>query len=131
MPPYKIVGMSLRIQQQINLLFTYPGYSVLSLVEHFGDILGPRFASLGDRTVTGTIKLFSPQNVSLINTNASSLTMFFGSAFYYTMKNVDWQQPSITINPGNGYFIEYEFIARMPEEIYFNGFNNSRVSEFL
>jgi hypothetical protein len=131
MPPYKIVGMSLRIQQQVNLLFTYPGYSVLNSIIDFGDILGPRFASLGDRTVSGTIKLFSPQNVSLINTNASSLTMFFGSAFYYTMKNVDWQQPSITINPGNGYFIEYEFIARMTEITYFNGFNNYRVSEFL
>jgi hypothetical protein len=47
------------------------------------------------------------------------------------MKNVDWQQPSITINPGNGYFIEYEFIARMTEITYFNGFNNYRVSEFL
>ena len=131
MPPYKIVGMSLNISQQVNLVFTYPGYSVLSQIIHFGDTIGPRFAFLSDRTVTGTIKLFSPQNFSFINTNASSLTMFFGSAFYYTMKNVDWQQPSVTINPGNGFFIEYSFIARMTETTYFNGFNNSRVSEFL
>ena len=131
MPPYKIVSMSLSIQQSIDLTFTYPGYSILSIVEGFTDVIGPRFASLGDRRVTGSIKLFSPQNFSFVSSNASSLTMFFGSVFYYTMKNVDWQQPSVTISPGSGYFIEYKFAARMSETTAMNGFGNLRVSEFL
>ena len=74
---------------------------------------------------------FSPQNYSFINTNASALTLYFGSVFYYTMKNVDWQQPVITINPGSGYFIEYNFTVRLTEITYFNGFGTLRVSEFL
>ncbi len=131
MPIHKIVSMSLSIQQNISLTFTYPGYSFGNSLYEFYDIAGPRFASLDKRTVTGSIKLFSPQNYSLINTNASSLTLYFGSVFYYTMKNVDWQQPTITINPGNGYFIEYNFAARLTEITYFNGFRNLRVSEFL
>ena len=131
MPIYKIVNMSLSIQQNIDLTFTYPGYSFGKLLYEFGDIAGPRFASLQDRKVTGSIKLFSPQNYSFINSNASSLTLYFGSVFYYTMKNVDWQQPVITINPGNGYFIEYNFTVRLTEITYFNGFGTLRVSEFL
>ena len=131
MPVYKIVNMSLSIQQNIDLTFTYPGYSFGYLLYEFGDISGPRFASLQNRKVTGSIKLFSPQNYSFINSNASSLTLYFGSVFYYTMKNVDWQQPVITINPGNGYFIEYNFTVRLTEITYFNGFGTLRVSEFL
>jgi hypothetical protein len=123
--------MSLSIQQNIDLTFTYPGYSFGYLLYEFGDIAGPRFASLQNRKVTGSIKLFSPQNYSFINSNASSLTLYFGSVFYYTMKNVDWQQPVITINPGNGYFIEYNFTVRLTEITYFNGFGTLRVSEFL
>jgi hypothetical protein len=47
------------------------------------------------------------------------------------MKNVDWQQPVITINPGSGFFIEYNFTVRLTEITYFNGFGTLRVSEFL
>ena len=131
MPIFKIVNMSLSIQQTVDLTFTYPGYSFGTNLYEFSDISGPRFASLSNRKVSGTIKVFSPQNYSFINTNASSLTMYFGSVFYYTMKNVDWQQPVITINPGSGYFIEYNFTVRLTEITYFNGFGTLRVSEFL
>lgn len=134
MPIHKIVSMSLNISQSIELTYTYPGYStgygIKSLIE-FTDVVGPRFASLSNRKVTGTLKLFSPQNYSFINTNASSLTLYFGSVFFYSMKNVDWQQPSITINPGSGYFIEYNFTVRLTEITAFNGKLNPRVSEFL
>ena len=123
--------MSLSIQQSVDFTFTYPGFSKGNILKDFYDVAGPRFASLSSRRVTGTIKLFSPQNYSFINTNASSLTMYFGSVFFYTMKNVDWQQPTITISPGNGYFIEYKFTVRLSEFTAFNGLLNSRVSEFL
>lgn len=131
MPIYKIVSMSLTIDQNINFSYTYPGYSFDNSLTEYTDVVGPRFASLESRIVKGSLKLFSPQNYSFITTNASSLTLYFGSVFYYTMKNVDWQQPVVSISPGGGYFIEYNFIARLPEETAFNGFANPRVSEFL
>lgn len=131
MPIYKIVSMSLSIQQQIEFTYTYPGYSINNNLIEFSDVAGPRFASLSNRKVTGSLKLFSPQNYSFINANASSLTLYFGSVFYYSMKNVDWQQPVITINPNKGYYIEYNFTARLNEFTSFNGLNDTRVSEFL
>jgi hypothetical protein len=131
MPIHKIVNMSLSIQQSIDFTYTYPGYSFGNQIYEFYDIAGPRFASLSSRRVTGSIKIFSPQNYSFINTNASSLTLYFGSVYFYSMKNVDWQQPVITINPGNGYFIEYNFTVRLTEFTAFNGLLNTRVSEFL
>jgi hypothetical protein len=131
MPIHKIVSMSLSIQQSIDFTYTYPGYSYGNQIYEFYDIAGPRFASLSSRRVTGSIKIFSPQNYSFVNTNASSLTLYFGSVYFYSMKNVDWQQPVVTINPGNGYFIEYNFTVRMTEFTAFNGLFNTRVSEFL
>jgi len=131
MPVYKIVSMSLSIQQSIDFTYTYPGYSIGNNLIEFTDVAGPRFASLSRRLVTGSLKIFSPQNYSFVNTNASSLTLYFGSVFFYSMKNVDWQQPVITINPGNGYFIEYNFTVRLTEETYYGGLGNARVSEFL
>ena len=100
-------------------------------MREFYDIAGPRFANLERRVVTGSLKLFSPQNKTFINTIASPLTLYFGNSFYYTMNNVDWQQPIVTINPGNGYFIEYNFTVRMTEITAFNGFRSNRVSEFF
>ena len=131
MPIYKIVSMNLNISQGVSFSYTYPGYSYGNKLIDFYDVVGPRFASLSNRVVTGSIKLFSPQNYSFVNFNASSLTLFFGSIFFYTMKNVDWQQPIITISPGTGYFIEYKFTVRLTEVTAFNGFLNDRVSEFL
>jgi hypothetical protein len=130
-PPHKIVSMSLSVSQQIDFVFTYPGFSYLDKVEQFYDIAGPRFASLTSRQVTGSLSLFCQTNYNFINTNASSLTMYFGNIFFYTMKNVDWQQPTVTINPGGGYIIKYDFIARLTEETYFAGLGNPRVSEFM
>ena len=131
MPVHKIVSMSLSIQQDISLTFTYPGFSFGKYLREFYDIAGPRFANLERRVVTGSLKLFSPQNKTFINTIASPLTLYFGNSFYYTMNNVDWQQPIVTINPGNGYFIEYNFTVRMTEITAFNGFRSNRVSEFF
>jgi hypothetical protein len=131
MPRFKIVSMSLSIQQSIDFTYTYPGYSYGNNLYEFFDVAGPRFAALSNRRVTGSLKIFSPQDYPFINTNASSLTLYFGSVFFYSMKNVDWQQPSVTINPGSGYFIEYNFTVRLTEFTAFNGLLNTRVSEFL
>lgn len=76
MPVHKIVSMSLSIQQSIDFTYTYPGYSIGNNLIEFTDVAGPRFASLSRRLVTGSLKIFSPQNYSFVNTNASSLTLF-------------------------------------------------------
>ena len=131
MPVHKIVNMSLSIQQSVDFTYTYPGYSIGNVLTEFSDVAGPRFASLTSRKVTGSLKLFCPQDYSFINTNASSLTLYFGSVYFYSMKNVDWQQPIVTISPGSGFFIEYNFTARLTQFTAFNGLLNARVSEFL
>ena len=131
MPIHKIVNMSLSIQQSVDFTYTYPGYSIGNVLTEFSDVAGPRFASLTSRKVTGSLKLFCPQDYSFINTNASSLTLYFGSVYFYSMKNVDWQQPIVTISPGSGFFIEYNFTARLTQFTAFNGLLNARVSEFL
>jgi hypothetical protein len=130
-PVHKIVSMSLSISQELDFVFTYPGFSYADKLENFYDIVGPRFVSLAGRQVSGSIKLFCQTNYNFINTNASSLTMFFGSVYFYSMKNVDWQQPKVNVSPGGGYIIEYGFVARMGEEVYFDGLGNDRVSEFF
>jgi len=130
-PVHKIVSMSLSISQELDFAFTYPGLYYSGAALEFYDIVGPRFVSLSGRKVSGSIKLFCQTNYNFINSNASSLTMYFGSYYFYSMKNVDWQQPTVTISPGGGYLIEYSFIARMGEEVFFDGLGNDRVSEFL
>jgi len=130
-PVHKIVNMSLNVSQGVEFVYTYPGFSYLDKVEQFYDIVGPRFASLTSRQVSGSITLYCQTNYNFLNTNASSFTMYFGNAYFYSMKNVDWQQPKFTMNPGGGWLIEYNFVARMGEEIYFAGLGNDRVSEFF
>jgi hypothetical protein len=98
---------------------------------YFGDIVGPRFAHLESREVTGSIKIFSYVNTSIINKNTTSLAMAFGPVYFYTIKNVDWSNPEIRINPSGGYTHEYNFIARFGEfTTFYNSNNNRQVSEF-
>lgn len=108
-PPYKIVDISMTIQQQVDLTFTNPYYNN----NYKGDKFGPRFASLRSRTVSGSITYFGLNKTERIP-NSSGLTIYFGGPFYYAMKNVDWSNPSIQITPGGGYIHTYNFKARLP-----------------
>lgn len=108
-PPYKIIDVSMNIQQQIDLTYTNPYYEN----NYKGDKFGPRFASLKSRSVSGSIKYFG-YNKSERIPNTSGLSIYFGGPFYYAMKNVDWSNPSIEIAPGGGYIHTYNFKARLP-----------------
>ena len=131
---FRIVSMSLNIEQNIAFDFTMPGGDLLgtgSPPVYFGDKVGPRFARMTNRQVTGSIKIFSYVNTSIINKNTTSLAMAFGPVFFYTIKNVDWSNPVITISPSGGYTHEYNFIARFGEfTTIYNSNNNRLVSEF-
>lgn len=130
---FRLVNMSLTIDQSIGFDYTMPGGDLLgtgSPPEYFGDKVGPRFAKLENRKVTGSIKIFSYVNTSIINKNTTSLAMAFGPVFFYTIKNVDWSNPIITISPTGGYTHEYSFIARFGEFTTFYGSGNRLTSEF-
>jgi hypothetical protein len=98
---------------------------------YFGDKVGPRFASLTSREVSGSIKIFSYVNTSIINKNSTPLTMSFGPLYFYRIKNVDWSNPDVQINPTGGYTHEYKFVARLGEFTAFFGTGNKLVSEFF
>lgn len=122
-PKEKIINVSLNISQTIDLDYTIPRYDDIE----FNDSFGPRFASLRKRTVSGSITYYGfTEREKMPRT--SGLTLYFGGPFYYPMKNVDWSNPTINIDPGGGYTHTYNFIARLPEgvneiEFPFSGIN--------
>ena len=65
------------------------------------------------------------RNSGLLTIRNNGNSIFFLAV--YPIGTVDF----ITINPGNGYFIEYNFTVRMTEFTAFNGFASTRVSEFM
>lgn len=137
-PYYKIVGMSLNIEQNLSLEFTYPSvygssfFNGNNYMQYAGDRVGPKFLSLKSRTVSGSITYFSYSNAAPI-LNTSGLTMYFGGPFLFPMYNVDWGNPKVTVRPGGGFQFEYKFVARFASNTNvtaFAGSNNFPVSEF-
>jgi hypothetical protein len=106
-PDAKIVEMSLSISQNIDFTFSQPFYNG----SYVSDIYGPRYASLSNRQVSGSITYFSFFSDALF-ANTTNLVMYFGNDFLYAMQNVDWSNPIVSINPDGGYFHQYKFIAR-------------------
>lgn len=131
-PVYKIIGFDLSISQEINLTHTYPGaIDENFMLEYYGDKVGPKFASLGSRDVTGSIKFFSFDR-DIVLPNTTSLTMYFGGPFFYSMKYVDWSNPTVSIEPNSGYTHTYKFRARLTDNVSFPQSDNldQVVSEF-
>jgi len=131
---FRLVSMSLTVNQNINFEYTMPGGDLLNngaAPTYFGDKVGPRFASLASREVSGSIKIFSYVNTSIVNKNTTPLTMSFGPLYFYRIKNVDWSNPDVQINPSGGYTHEYKFIAKLGEFTAFFGAGNPIVSEFF
>jgi hypothetical protein len=130
---FRLVSMTLEVSQNILFEFTMPGGDLLndgSSPVYFGDKVGPRFASLSSREVTGSIKIFSYVNTSIVNKNTTSLTMSFGPLYFYRIKNVDWSNPDVQISPTGGYTHEYKFVAKLGEFTAYFGTGNPLVSEF-
>jgi hypothetical protein len=130
--------MTLNIDQNLNLEFTYPSvygssfFNGNNYMQYAGDRVGPKFLSLKSRTVSGSITYFSYSNTAPI-LNTSGLTMYFGGPFLFPMYNVDWSNPVVTVRPNGGYQFEYKFIARFASNANitaFAGSDNYPVSEF-
>ena len=124
-PAYKITEFSMNINQTVDMQFTNPYTDTYKR-----DDIGPKFASLKSREVSGSITLFC-FNKTLQWQNSSSLSVYFGGPFFYAMKNVDWSNPSVNIQPGGGYTHTYKWKARVPTGTYLptNDLNKS-MSEF-
>lgn len=125
--PVKIVGMSLKITQDISLTHTVP------LLEdgNSADVIGPKFAALKSRSVTGTITLFNANlNDYLDKYATSSLVMYFGGNYLFHMRDVDWSNPVYSMTPNGGRIHTWSFTARISQGTGFWGGNKTAVSEF-
>ena len=130
-PAYKITSVNLIIDQNFNITHTNPyEYVGYNNIVWKGDRYGPKFISLESRRVSGEIQYFS-YNKTLELDTTSGLTLYFGGPFFYGMKYVDWENPSVTISPNGGYIHTYAFKARLPEDVFFATSDLSKtVSEF-
>ena len=114
------------INQSINLEYTNPYHNGV----YKRDVVGPKFAGLENRDVTGSITYFA-FNKTLDFENTTSLTVYLGGPFFYAMKYVDWSNPTVNIMPGGGYTHTYNFRARLPEDVSFPSSDLTKlVSEF-
>jgi hypothetical protein len=115
-PAYKIVNFNLRISQTTDLTFTNPIIEKDNSLIYMGDKFGPKFASLTNREVSGTITYFGyNRNIEAKLSNSTGLSVYLGGPFFFALKNVDWSNPSVRITPGGGYNHTYNFNARLPE----------------
>lgn len=131
-PAYKIIDFSMTISQSIEFTFTNPMIANSTSVEYMGDDFGPKFASLRSRTVEGTITYFGyNKSLDAKLANTSGLSVYFGGPFFFAMKNVDWSNPSVRINPGGGYTHTYTFKARLPEFDDVDGIHVSAINSDL
>jgi len=102
----KIVSMSLDV---INLLdFKATGNYGTETIE-----LGPRFALIKDRTVSGKITFIASSSNFIDINKDKGLTLYFGINLLFIMPNVIWQKPSIKISATSNelYIHEYSFLA--------------------
>lgn len=130
-PTYKLVKMDLNITNNIDFTFTNP--TDIS-GNYLGDNVGPKYASLNSRSVSGSFTFFSEEKILDIN-NSGALTMYFGGCFFFPMDNIEWQQPTHNISADGGYYHTFNFIARLANDAIVNpGLSglglNARISEF-
>ena len=107
-PALKLTKMSLNITQNIELIFTTPQDSLLN---YYGDKIGPKYVEISNRKVTGSITFYSTEREIYLN-NTGSLTMYFGNDFFFPFDDVEWQKPKFKAIE-KGYEHEYNFIARV------------------
>lgn len=130
----KILGMTLNLSQQQKYTATAD--------EGRRAMFGPKYVAIGERSVTGSIEMFMPQetyNRTLgIRFPSYSLAMYFGGPFLFIMPNVDFQEPKVSIEPG-GVKVSMNFIARaapyakttVPPEYFWGYLDVGDFSEFL
>ena len=123
----KIVSMTINISQQIGLTHTNPILDNGS----YTDVIGPKFASLSNRTVTGSVTIFNAKLDDYLDRYpTSSLTMYFGGNFLFHMRDVDWSNPMVSMTTSGSRYHTWNFTARLSQDTGFWGGNQTAVSEF-
>jgi hypothetical protein len=123
----KIVSMSINISQQISLTHTNPILDDGT----YTDVVGPKFASLANRTVTGSVTIFNAKLDDYLDKYpTSSVTMYFGGNFLFHMRDVDWSNPMVSTTTSGSRFHTWNFTARLSQDTGFWGGNQTSVSEF-
>jgi hypothetical protein len=123
----KIIGMSININQEIELTHTNP------ILDNgaYTDVVGPKFASLQKRIVTGSITIFNAKLDDYLDKYpTSSLTMYFGGNFLFHMRDVDWSNPTYSMTTSGSRIHTWNFSARLSQDTGFWGGNQTAVSEF-
>jgi hypothetical protein len=83
---------------------------------YLGDLVGPKYAALRSRTVTGTISIYRAKTANFLDVYPESpLTMYFGNNFLFHFRNVDWGNPSFSLSPEGGEIHTWSFTARIPQ----------------
>jgi hypothetical protein len=114
----KVIAMSLTINQGVELRFTTPVAEGIYL----GDLVGPKYAALKTRTVTGSISIYRAKTSNFLDVYPESpLTMYFGNNFLFHFRNVDWGNPSFSLSPEGGEIHTWSFSARIPQNAGFWG----------
>jgi hypothetical protein len=121
----RIVEFDLEINNSIDFTYTQASNN-FELVD---DNLGPTFAKLSDRNVSGSITFYSISPNFITPIYESGLSMFFGGPFFYPIPYVNWNKPSVTANPGGGYLHKVTFKAKLPSKTGFY-MDSLPVSEF-
>ena len=119
----RIVSMNLKVTQNYRSNIT--ANSDQRMIQQ-----GPRYWNLTDRKVTGSITWLSNQYNFYIPTS-SSMTLYFGSGFYFPIENVDWQKPIITAVAGQGYLHQFNFVARAVTGAVANGFKSNALGSYV
>jgi hypothetical protein len=123
----KIVAMSLNVSQTIGLTHTNPILDDGT----YNDVIGPKFAALDKRSVTGSVTIFNAKLDDYLDQYAtSSLTMYFGGNFLFHMKDVDWSNPVFSMTTNGSRYHTWNFTARLSQDAGFWGGNVTAVSEF-
>jgi len=123
----KIVGMSLNVSQTIGLTHTNPVLDDGT----YTDVIGPKFAALQNRVVTGSVTIFNAKLDDYLDQYpSSSLTMYFGGNFLFHMRDVDWSNPIFSMTTTGSIYHTWNFTARLSQDAGFWGGNVTAVSEF-
>ena len=123
----KIVSMSLNVNQSISLTHTNP---ILD-DGNYTDVVGPKFAALQNRSVTGSITIFNAKLDDYLDKYpTSSLTMYFGGNFLFHMRDVDWSNPMVSMTTSGSRYHTWNFTARLSQDTGFWGGSKTAISEF-
>lgn len=121
-PQTRLISMKLSMKQNVEMQVVMA--TGTRTVEH-----GPRYANITKREIEGEVMFYSSnshlnplgglmatedEKSIVINTNGdtSSLSMYFGGPFLFSMPNIEFNKPTSVMQAGKGFLHTYSFRAR-------------------